>query len=102
MADLPGDPTPGRLGGANKRLVRALQEAKLSQACIEAIDHPVRREIDRAVVRQLDSCRWVAERQNVILVGATGVGKSFVACALARADGPTSACSASSLVSSSS
>jgi DNA replication protein DnaC len=70
----------------NKRLVRALQEAKLklSQACIEAIDYPARRELDKAVVRQLATCRWVAEHHNVILVGATGVGKSFIACALAH------------------
>jgi transposase/DNA replication protein DnaC len=70
----------------NKRLVRALQEAKLklSQACLEAIDYPARRELDKAVVRQLATCRWVAEHHNVILVGATGVGKSFIACALAH------------------
>ena len=70
----------------NRRLGRALQEAKLklSQACIEAIDYPARRELDKAVIRQLATCRWVAEHHNVILVGATGVGKSFIACALAH------------------
>jgi DNA replication protein DnaC len=70
----------------NKRLARALQEAKLKlpQASIEAIDYPARRELDKAVIRQLATCRWVAEHHNVILVGATGVGKSFIACALAH------------------
>jgi DNA replication protein DnaC len=70
----------------NRRLVRALQDAKLklSQACIEAIDYPARRELDKAVIRQLATCRWVTEHHNVILVGATGVGKSFIACALAH------------------
>jgi DNA replication protein DnaC len=70
----------------NRRLVRALQEAKLklSQACIEAIDYPARRELDKAVIRQLATCRWIAEHHNVILVGATGVGKSFIGCALAH------------------
>jgi len=69
----------------NRRMRRALQEAKLklSQACIEAIDYPARRELDKAVIRQLATCRWVQEHHNVILVGATGTGKSFVACALA-------------------
>jgi DNA replication protein DnaC len=57
---------------------------KLSQACIEAIDYPARRELDKAVIRQLATCRWIAEHHNVILVGATGVGKSFIACALAH------------------
>src|SRR5262245_21134298 len=70
----------------NKRLVRALQEAKLklSHACLEAIDYPARRELDKAAIRQLATCRWVEEHHNVILVGATGVGKSFIACALAH------------------
>src|SRR6266850_8180988 len=70
----------------NKRLGRALQEAKLKlpQACLEAIDYPARRELDKAMIRQLATCRWVEEHHNVILVGATGVGKSFVACALAH------------------
>src|SRR5713226_4148911 len=70
----------------NTRLARALQEAKLklSHACLEAIDYPARRELDKAVIRQLATCRWVEEHHNVILVGATGVGKSFLACALAH------------------
>ncbi|HEU5323219.1 MAG TPA: ATP-binding protein, partial [Methylomirabilota bacterium] len=69
----------------NKRVTRALKEAKLKlpHACLEAIDYPARRERDKAVIRQLATCRWVQEHQNVILVGATGTGKSFVACALA-------------------
>jgi DNA replication protein DnaC len=70
----------------NKRLARALQEAKLklSQACLEAIDYPARRELDKALIRQLGSCRWVAEHQAVLISGMTGTGKSFVACALAH------------------
>ena len=74
------------LARENKRLGRALQEAKLklSQACVEAVDFPARRELDKALIRQLATCRWVHEHQNVIVVGATGVGKSFVACALAH------------------
>ena len=74
------------LARENKRLARALQEAKLklSQACLEAIDYPAARELDRALVRQLATCRWVAEHQNVLITGATGVGKSFLACALAH------------------
>jgi DNA replication protein DnaC len=68
----------------NKRLTRALQEAKfkLPHACIEAIDYPARRELDKALIRQLASCRWVEEHQQVLINGATGVGKTFIACAL--------------------
>ncbi|NVL83693.1 ATP-binding protein, partial [Escherichia coli] len=36
------------------------------------------------VVRQLASCRWIAEHQTVIVTGATGTGKSYFACALAH------------------
>lgn len=70
----------------NRRLARSLKEAKLklSQACIEDIDYSPRREIDRAVVRQLASCRWVEEHQNVVITGMTGTGKTYLACALAQ------------------
>jgi DNA replication protein DnaC len=73
------------LARENKRLARALKEAKLKfpHACVEAIDYPARRELDKAVIRQLATCRWVQEHQNVIIIGATGVGKSFIGCALA-------------------
>ncbi len=74
------------LARENKRFSRALQDAKLklSQACIEAIDYPAQRGLDKALIRQLASCRWIREYQNVIIVGATGVGKSFITCALAH------------------
>jgi DNA replication protein DnaC len=70
----------------NKRLKRVLGEAKLrlGQACIEGIDFPVKRQLDRAVVRQLASCTWVAEHQSILVTGMTGTGKTYVACALAH------------------
>lgn len=74
------------LSRENRRLRRALQEAKLkiSSACLEDIDYPPTRELDRAVIRQLTTCRWVAEHANVTITGPTGVGKTYVACALAQ------------------
>lgn len=74
------------LARENKRLARTLKEAKLkiSQACIEDIDYAPRREIDRAVIRQLASCRWVAEHHNVVITGMTGTGKTYLACALTQ------------------
>lgn len=70
----------------NKRLSRALKEAKLrlSNACVEDIDYAARRELDKAVIRQLGTCRWVQEHQNVVITGATGTGKTYLACALAQ------------------
>jgi DNA replication protein DnaC len=74
------------LSRENKRLDRALKEAKLklSLACVEDIDYPVKRELDKAVIRQLTTCRWVHEHHNIAITGPTGTGKTFVACALAQ------------------
>jgi DNA replication protein DnaC len=74
------------LARENARLRRALKEAKLrmSTACVEDIDYAAKRELDKALVRQLASCRWVAEHQNVIISGKTGTGKTFIACAFAQ------------------
>lgn len=70
----------------NQRLTRALKDAKLklNHACVEDIDYPARRELHRAQIRQLASCRWVQEHHNILITGATGTGKTFVACALAQ------------------
>lgn len=70
----------------NKRVARALREAKLRipNACIEDIDYPAKRELDRSLVRQLGTCAWIGSHANVIVTGATGTGKSYVACALAQ------------------
>jgi DNA replication protein DnaC len=70
----------------NKRIRRLLKEAKmrLTEASTEAIDYPAKRELDRAVIRQLQTCRWVQEHHAVLITGATGTGKSYIACALAN------------------
>jgi DNA replication protein DnaC len=70
----------------NKRLARSLREAKLriTSACIEDIDYAPKRELDRALLRQLGTCAWIASHANVIITGPTGTGKSYVACALAQ------------------
>jgi DNA replication protein DnaC len=70
----------------NRRLRRLLKEAKLrlGQACLEDLDYGPKRELDKAVVRQLATCRWVQEHHAVVISGATGTGKTYLACALAQ------------------
>ncbi len=70
----------------NKRIARALREAKLRlpQACMEDIEHAAKRELDRALIKKLATGRWIADHQNVLITGMTGVGKTYIACALAQ------------------
>ena len=70
----------------NRRLDRYLRTAKLRiGACVEDIDFRRSRGLDRSVVLSLAEAEWVRGHRNVLIVGATGVGKTFVACALAHA-----------------
>ena len=70
----------------NKRLSRLLREAKLriAGACLEDIEYAKERKLDRALIRQLATGRWIEAHHNVVITGATGVGKTYVACALAQ------------------
>ena len=74
------------LARENARLAKNLRDAKLriAEACIEGVDFARERLRDKSVVRQLAGCRWIAEHQTVIVTGATGTGKSYLACALAH------------------
>src|SRR4051812_20834309 len=74
------------LARENKRMKRRLTEAKLkiSNASIDTIDYPATRKLDKSRVRQLGTCRWVTEHQNLVVTGKTGTGKTFLACALAH------------------
>jgi DNA replication protein DnaC len=62
-----------------------LQAAKLKGACIEEIDYRAARGLDKSVIRALaQKSAWATQHENVFVLGPTGVGKSFVACALAQ------------------
>jgi len=67
----------------NKRLARRLREARLRQAAVvEDVDFRAPRGLDRALFQKLASCAWVRDHHHLVVVGPTGIGKSWLACAL--------------------
>lgn len=67
------------------RLRLRLKQAKLRlTATIEDVDFRHPRGLDKSLVLALAGCRWIREHHNVIITGPTGVGKSYLACALAH------------------
>ena len=70
----------------NRALARRLAHAKLRhRASVEDIDFRSPRGLDRTLVRSLtQDSGWVREHLNIFLIGPTGIGKSFLACALAE------------------
>ena len=70
----------------NRALARRLAHARLRhRASVEDIDFRSPRGLDRALVRALaQDSSWVRQHQNLFLIGPTGIGKSFLACALAE------------------
>lgn len=69
----------------NRGLTARLKKARLrQQACIENIDYRHPRGLDKSLMKQLGQCKWIKDRLNVLITGPCGVGKSFIACALAH------------------
>jgi DNA replication protein DnaC len=70
----------------NRRLRRLLKDAqlRLANACLEDVETSPTRGLERSVLAQLGTCAWIADRRNVLVAGPTGVGKSYVACALGQ------------------
>lgn len=67
----------------NRRMATRLKKAKLRlSACMEDIDYRHNRGLDKALIMSLASCSFVRKAQNVIITGPTGVGKTYLACAL--------------------
>lgn len=69
----------------NRRLQSLLRKAHLRQsASVEDVNYRHPRNLDRSLFSSLTSCRWVQTRHNVLITGKTGLGKTYLACALAQ------------------
>ncbi len=68
-----------------RRLKRRLKSGKLrEEACVEDINYRHPRGLDKSVMKRLAACKWVKNAENIIFTGKTGVGKTWLACALAN------------------
>ena len=67
-----------------KRYKARLRTARLRHvgASIEDIDYRSPRKLDKALMQQLATCRWIADHRNVLITGPCGVGKTWLGCAL--------------------
>ena len=69
----------------NRALARRLRSARLKErGVIEDIDYQHPRGLDRKLIRTLSSSEWVRQKQNIVLTGPTGIGKSWLGCALTQ------------------
>jgi DNA replication protein DnaC len=67
----------------DRRLKTRLRQAKLRlNASLEDIDYRHPRGLDKSLMVSLASCQWVRDRRNILITGPTGIGKTWVACAL--------------------
>jgi DNA replication protein DnaC len=69
----------------NQRMTSRLRRAKLRHnACLEDIDYRHPRALDKSLMLSFATCRWLKERLNMLITGPTGIGKTWLACALAH------------------
>ena len=71
-----------RIEQEDRSLTARLRRARLGQqASIEDLDLRTSRGIDRSLIASLSTCQWIRSHHNLLITGATGVGKGYLACA---------------------
>lgn len=67
----------------NNRLKRLIRSSELEQsdACIAGIDYKSGRKLNKSLITRLASCEYITEYRNIFITGATGSGKTYMACA---------------------
>jgi len=70
----------------SKRTQIRLRAARLrySQASVEDVNYRAQRQLDKPLFQQLATCRWIADKRNLLVAGKCGLGKTWLACALAQ------------------
>ena len=67
----------------NNRLTRLIRGAQLHfpGACVEDIEYRADRKLDKALITKLSTCGYIRDKHNLIILGATGAGKTYLSCA---------------------
>jgi DNA replication protein DnaC len=67
----------------NNKLTRLIRKSEfsLTDACIENIEYHADRKLDKAQITRLSTCNYIQEKHNIIILGASGAGKTYVSCA---------------------
>ena len=69
----------------NRRLTNRLRQARLKvEACLEDIDYQSPRGLSKSIMTRMALCQWITNKQNLLITGPTGTGKTYLACAFAN------------------
>jgi len=70
----------------SNRLTRLIRNAEyaIAEACIEDVEYSPDRKLDKAQIARLSTCEYIPKHHNIILLGASGAGKTYLACAFGQ------------------